>query len=140
MASKRERIVAEIITRLADTQGVDGRVFRSLSDPLERDDCPFVAVRWTNERASPDTVPQLERTLDVEVAVFTRGDIPDQLADDVLVSAHDLIMVDTQLGGLAIDIRLEDATTEIVAADGAGAKTTHVYSVKFRHSYTDMTT
>lgn len=148
MSSKREQIVQAIMTRLADTVGVAGRVYRSQADPNDRTKHPFVAVRWINEQASPDTVPQLERTLTVEVACYTRAenltDAPDQLADDILVSAHALLMADTQLvtNGvpLAIDIRLEDADTEIVAADMPAAKTAHRYAVKFRHSYTDLTT
>lgn len=144
MSSKREQIVQAVMARLADTVGVNGRVYRSQADPNDRTKHPFVAVRWVNEQASPDTVPQLERTLTVEVACYTRAenltDAPDQLADDILVSAHALLMADTQLGGLAIDVRLDDADTEIVAADMPAAKTAHRYAVKFRHSYTDLTT
>ena len=138
--SKRERIIQACMTRLASTAGVSGRVFRAQADPNDRDMHPYIAVRWVSENASPDTVPQLERTLGIEVAVYTRSDTPDADADPILTSAHALLMADTQLGGLAIDMRLEDASAEIVAADMPAAKTTHNYSVKFRHSYSDMTT
>ena len=140
MASKREQIVLAIMARLANVVGVDGRVLRSQADPNVRDMAPFITVQWTSEQAAPETVPQLERLLNIEVAVYTRGDIPDSLADDILVSAHGLIMADTSLGGLAIDMRLEDAGSEIIAADFPAAKVTHNYSVKFRHSYGDMST
>lgn len=140
MASKREQIVNAIMGRLANVVGVDGRVQRSQADPNPREIAPYIAVQWTSEQAAPETVPQLERVLNVEVAVFTRGDIPDSLADDILVSAHSLIMADTSLGGLALDMRLEDASVEIIAADFPAAKVAHTYSVKFRHSYGDMTT
>jgi hypothetical protein len=140
MASKREQIVQYIVARLTDTARIEGRVYRSQADPNDRELHPFLAVRWVSEQSSPDTVPQLERQLMVEVAAYTRDDVPDAAADEIMVSAHALLMADTNLGGLAIDIRLEDASTEIVAADMPAAKTTHQYSVKFRHSYTDMTT
>jgi hypothetical protein len=142
-SSKREQIMQAIVTRLNTTAGVNGRVYRSAPDPSPREECPFIAVSWSTENASPDTVPQLERTLTVSVSVFTRATslsgVADSDADAILVSAHSLLMADTQLGGLAIDMRLEDADTEIVAADMPAAKTTHQYSVKFRHSYADMT-
>lgn len=138
-SSKRERIVLAIVAALAATSGVSGRVYRSQADPNDRDLHPYLAVHWTSEQSSPDTVPQLERTLMVEVSAFTRTDIPDAAADPILVSAHSLLMADTSLGGLAIDTRLEDANAEIVAADMPAAKVTHTYSVKFRHSYGDMT-
>lgn len=124
--------------RLATTAGVDGRVYRSQADPNNRDLHPYVALQWTNEQASPETVPMLERLLSVDVSAYTRTDDPDMAADPIMASIHSLLMADTQLGGLAIDIRLDNASLEIIAADMPAAKVTHTYNVKFRHSYTDM--
>ena len=139
MSSKRELIVRAIMSTLLNVVGVDGRVYRSQADPNAREMCPYIAVQWVSEQATPDTVQLLTRTLSVEVAVYTRDDAPDSAADDVLVSAHRLITADPSLGGLALDTVLEDATVEIVAADFPAAKVTHTYSVKFRHTYGDMT-
>jgi hypothetical protein len=139
MTSKREKIVQAIATKLGSVVGVDGRVYRSQADPNPRDLQPYLAVQWTNEQVAPDVVNLLGRVLTVEVSVYTRGDTPDSLADDILVSAHALITSDPSLGGLALDTQLEDASVEIVAADFPAAKVTHSYSVKFRHSYGDMT-
>ena len=140
MASKREQIVRAIMDALAPIPGVGGRVFRSQADPNPREIAPYIAVQWTNEQSNADTVQLLGRTLTVEVPVYTRGDIPDSLADDIIVAAHKLITADPSLGGLALDTMLEDASAEIIAADFPAAKVTHSYSVKFRHSYGDMTT
>ena len=140
MPSKRELIVRAIMDALAPVAGVDGRIYRSQADPNPRELAPFISVQWTNEQANPDTVQLLGRILTVEVSVYTRDDIPDMAADDILVSAHQLIMANPSLGGLALDIVLDDANAEIIAADFPAAKVTHNYSVKFRHSYGDMTT
>lgn len=140
MASKRERIVQAIMNKLATVAGVGGRIYRSQADPNPRELAPFIAVQWTNEQSAPDAVQLLGRILTVEVSIYTRGDLPDSLADDIAVSAHQLIMADPSLGGLALDIALDDASAEIIAADFPAAKVTHNYSVKFRHSYGDMTT
>lgn len=139
MASKREQIMQAIGDRLAQTVGVGGRVIRSQTEPQDRDEMPCITYQWTSERSQPQTVPQMERTLSVEVHVYTRGDAPDELADPIIVSAHSLLMADTSLGGLAIDMQLEDASVEIVAADMPAAKVAHVYTVQFRHSYSDLT-
>ena len=128
------------MNRVANVAGVDGRVYRSQVDPNPRELSPFVAVQWTNEQPSTDAVQLMGRVLTVEVSVYTRDDIPDMAADDIVVSLHQLIMADPSLGGLAIDTMLEDASAEIIAADFPAAKVTHNYSVKFRHSYGDMTT
>lgn len=140
MTSKREQIVSAIMTRLAAVAGVSGRVYRSQADPNPRDLAPFLTVQWTNEQTSPDAVQLMGRTLTVEIAVYTRGDVPDALADPILVDAHQRLLLDPSLGGLAIDIQLEDASSEVIAADFPAAKVTQNYSVKFRHSYGSMTT
>lgn len=139
MSSKREKIVRAIMDALAPIPGVGGRVFRSQADPNPRELTPFISVHWTNEQRSDDTVQLMGRQLTVEVAVYTLGDVPDSLADDIVVAAHKLIMADPSLGGLAIDTMLDDASAEIIAADFPAAKVTHAYVVKFRHSYGDMT-
>lgn len=140
MSSKRELIVRAVMSALGTLPGVNGRIYRSQADPNPRELSPFITVQWTSERAQPDAVQLLGRVLMVEVAVYTRGDTPDSLADDILVAAHALITADPSLGGLALDVMLEDASAEIVAADYPAAKVTHSYSIKYRHSYGDMTT
>ncbi len=140
MASKRELIVRAIMDALSPLPGVGGRIFRSQADPNPREMAPYIAVQWTNEQSAPDAVQLMGRVLNVEVSVYTRGDVPDSLADDIIVSAHALIMADPSLGGLAMDTMLEEASSEIIAADFPAAKVTQNYSVKFRHRYEDMTT
>ena len=138
--SKREKILAAFKTALLPTAGIGNRVFRSDPEAVTLENVPCIDLAWLNEQASPDTVPQLERTLSVQVSVLVRGDVPDLLADPIITDAHARIMADATLGGLAIDIRLDDASFDFVSADNSAGKLTHQYSVKFRHSYTDMTT
>ena len=137
--SKREAIMQEVATRLASTAGVSGRVFRSYAEAMDRDEHPCILLRWTNEQATPQTVPLLERTLSIEVAILVRGDVPDQLADPIAQSVHALLMADPSLGGRAIDSRLALASFEFENADATAGKITHTYEVEFRHSYADMT-
>ena len=140
MPSKREQILAAITTKLLPTAGVSGRVFRSQADPNPRDLAPFITVEWSSEQSMPDTVQLLGRSLNVDVSVYTRGDTPDSLADPIMVDLHQRLVADPSLGGLAIDIQLEDASNEVIAADFPAAKVTHTYVVKYRHSYGNMTT
>ena len=140
MPSKREQILAAITTKLLPTAGVSGRVFRSQADPNPRELAPFITVEWSSEQSMPDTVQLLGRSLNVDVSVYTRGDAPDSLADPIMVDAHQRLVADPSLGGLAIDIQLDDASNEVIAADCPAAKVTHTYVVKYRHSYGNMTT
>ena len=136
--SKREAIMKRIATVLAATDGVDGRIYRSDPEAVDRDNHPCVLLRWTNEQASPDTVMQTERTLVVEVSILVRGDTPDTLVDPIAQSVHELIMADAQLNGLAIDTSFGDARFEVTSADETAGKLTHEYLVKFRHNYENM--
>jgi len=140
MPSKRESIMLRLVTVLTPITGIGGRVFRADPEGADRDDIPCINLGWTAEQPSPETVPMLERTLTVQVSVLTRGDTPDALADPIIAEAHARIMADTSLQGQAIDIRLESASFEVVSADQSAGKLTHEYSIKFRHSYSDMTT
>lgn len=141
MSSRREQILQELVAALkAGVLDVEGRVYRSDPEGTPRDLMPCINVTWSNEVASPETVPQLERTLTVSVSILVRGDEPDALADPIAVAAHAAIMASPSFGGLAIDTRLEQASFEMVSADGTAGRLTHEYSVKFRHSYADMTT
>lgn len=136
--SKREQIIQRVVTVLTPTTGVGGRVYRSDPEATPRDLIPCINVGWTVEQASPDTVPQLERTLTVIVSVLTRGDAPDALADPIITDAHARIMADPTMQGLAIDTKLDGASFEVVSADQSAGKLTHEYSIKFRHSYANM--
>jgi hypothetical protein len=136
--SKRESIMKHLADVLAATAGVQGRVYRSEPDGVDRESQPCVLLRWTGESRTPMTVLELERTLQVEVDVLTRGDSPDALADPIAQSLHALLTADSTLGGRAIDITLGDARFEYTSADETAGKLTHEYLVLFRHSHADM--
>ena len=140
MPSKREQILAAITTLLSPVVGVSGRVYRSQSDPNPRELAPFLTIEWSSEQSMPDTVQLLGRSLNVDISVYTRGDAPDTLADPIMVDVHQRLTADPSLGGLAMDIQLDGASNEILAADFPAAKVTHTYVVKYRHSYGNMTT
>lgn len=138
-SSKRERILQAFEAVLVNVNGIDGRVFRTLPDANARELQPYVGLEWSSEQSNPMTVPQLERTLTVQVSVYVRGETPDLLADPIAVSVHSVLMADPSLGGLAIDTMLKDATFESASADQSAGKLTHQYEVIYRHSYADMT-
>lgn len=137
--SKRESIMKRIATVLAPAYGIGGRVYRSRAEAVDLADHPCILLAWTTEQATPETIPQTERTLSVSVEILVRNDQPDGVADLIAQSAHSLIMADPQLNGLAIDTMLGDARFDYDSADQTAAKLTHEYQVKFRHSWSDMT-
>lgn len=139
MSSKREQILQALCAALAPVTLIEGRVYRSDPEATDRENTPCINVTWSAEQATPQTVPMMERTLSVAVAVLARGDIPDQIADQIIVDVHQRIMADTTLGGLAIDTMLDTAAFEFVSADQTAGKLTHEYQIMYRHSFGDMT-
>lgn len=139
--SIREKIMARMLAVLTDvTGGVDGRVYRSLSDALALEEAPCITIEWlSDEEAEESSSFQMHRHLTVAVNLFTRGDAPDVLADPILQSIHSLIMADEQLAGNAIWTRLGSASFEFENGEKTAGKATHQYTVAYRHSHEDLT-
>ena len=87
-ASKREQILAAITTSLAGTTGVGSRIYRSRVEAFARNEAPAIVVEGGRETAATYSTCKLDWSMDVLVAIYARGNIPDQLADPVRVSAH----------------------------------------------------
>lgn len=138
-SSIREAVLARLAVVLADTAGVYGKVFRSRADAYAFDQAPCISVDWREDERDGPVTYLMERQIAVRVAIFTRGDLPDQLADPIAVSVHDLIMADVQLGGKAIDTTLGSVEFLFETADKTGGRLTHEYIVRYRHSHKDMT-
>jgi hypothetical protein len=104
--TKREQILAAIRTALNGTAGVGSRIYRSRVEPLARQESPAIIVEPIKDRCEQNTsLPTLDWSLLVRVAVVIRANVPDQAADPVIESLHSKLMADLTLGGLAIDIQ-----------------------------------
>jgi hypothetical protein len=141
MSTKRERIMQAILDKLqplATANTVTG-VYRSRADQYDRDEAPAIALWRGNETAERLVVPYVEKLLEVNIAVYTRGDVPDQLADPICQSVHAALFSDTTLGGLALDVIEVDGSLELDAADATGGWTGSRYHVWYRHLREDLT-
>lgn len=82
MTTKREQILARIVSNLANTTGVDNRIYRSRIEPLSRSESPAIIVEFVDDVAEIAlSLPYLNWRLTVQILVIARGTIPDQLAD-----------------------------------------------------------
>ena len=84
------------------------------------------------ETAREMSTCKLDWTLPVLVAIYTRGSIPDQLADPIRVSAHGLLMADRTLGGLALDIVPVGTDPQRDKADLTSLWLVCTYQVRYR--------
>ena len=132
MASKREQIMAAIAATLAGTAGVSTRIYRSRVDAFARAEAPAIVVQPGQDRALTYSTCKLDWTLDVVVAVYTRGTIPDQLADPIIVSLNSKLMADRTLGGLVMDIVPTVVDPQFDKADQTALWSVCTYQVRYR--------
>lgn len=131
-ATKREDILAEIYATISLIPGIT--CWRSRAEALIRDECPAVVV--APGRDSP-TVPRvstcyIDWSMVVQVAVNTRGSIPDQLADPILSAIHASLMIDQSLGGLVIEIMPGNLSWQLDKADLTSCWAVQDWMVRYR--------
>jgi hypothetical protein len=141
MTTKRETILAAVRTALTGTTGVSTRIYRSRVEPISRGESPAIVVEPVSDSADQNTsLPTLDWSLTVRVAIIVRGAIPDQVADPIIESAHAKIMADLTLGGYAIDVQPINVSFDLQEADQPAGVITMDYLVRYRTSVADLTT
>ena len=139
MTTKRESILAAIKTTLAGTTGVGTRIWRSRVQALARQESPAIVVEPISDTAEQNTsLPTLDWSLTVRVAVIVRGDVPDQQADATVESLHSKMMADLTLGGYAIDVQPQSVDFELIEADQPAGVISCNYLVRYRTSVPDL--
>jgi hypothetical protein len=141
MTTKRETILAAVRTALTNTTGVGTRIYRSRVEPIAREESPAIVVEPVNDTAEQNTsLPTLDWSLTVRVAVIVRGNIPDQQADPIVENMHSRLMADLTLGGYAIDIQPVSVNFEMVEADQPAGVISCDYLIRYRTSVTNLAT
>jgi hypothetical protein len=141
MTTNRETILAAVRTALTGTTGVSTRIYRSRVEPMARAESPAIVVEPVSDTAEQNTsLPTLDWSLTVRVAVIVRGAIPDQVADPIIESLHSKLMADLTLGGYAIDIQPQGVNFEMVEADQPAGVISCDYLIRYRTSVTNLAT
>jgi hypothetical protein len=141
MTTKREQVLTAIRTVLTGTAGVGTRIYRSRVEPLARQESPAIVIEPITDQAQQNTsLPKLDWSLTVRIAVIVRGNIPDQLADATVSSMHTKLMTDLTLGGIAYDVQPSLVNFELVEADQPAGVISCDYVVRYRTQVADLTT
>ena len=136
--SKRETILARIVTALAGTTGVGSRIYRSRVEPLARGESPAIVVEPVSDSASQDTLDTLVWTMTVRVAVIVRSNVPDQAADAIITDVHAKLMGDATLGGYVIDMLPTTTAFELLEADQPAGVVSAEFAVTYRTSLNSL--
>ena len=135
MTTRREQILTAITTALAGTTGVGSRIYRSRVEAFSRGESPAISLEPINDTPATNTsLPTLDWSLTVRIAVIVRGAIPDQLADPIVESLHSLLMADLSLGGLAMDIIPASVDWQLIEADQPAGVVLCDYLIRYRTS------
>lgn len=139
MTTRRESILARIETVLAGTTGVSTRIYRSRIEPLARGESPAIVIEPVQDQAEQNTsLPTLDWSLTVRIAVIVRGNVPDQVADPTIESLHSKLMADLTLNGYAIDVQPQSVNFEMVEADQPAGVISCDYLIRYRTSVTNL--
>ena len=140
MTTKREQILAAIATTLEGTADVGTRIYRSRVEAFARNEAPALVIEPGTDSAAEEQVStcKIDWRLPVLIAVYTRGPIPDQLADPIIASIHSQLMADRTLGGLVMDIWPGTVDPQMEKADQPALWTVLTYNVRYRSSVTDL--
>lgn len=139
MPSRREQILAHVAAALAGTVQVGNRIYRSRVDAFTRDEAPAIVIEPGQDRALEFSSCKLDWTLELIIGVYTRGQIPDQLADPIIVDVNARLMADRSLGGLVIDIIPAVHDPQRDKADLTSLWTVLTYKVRYRTDQQDLT-
>ncbi len=139
-ATKREQILAAIATTLVNTTGVATRIYRSRVEAFARNEAPALVIEPSTDTAAEELVStcKIDWRLTVLVAVYTRGAIPDQLADPIIKDIHSKLLADRSLGGLAMDIWPVSVDPQMEKADQPALWSVCSYTVRYRSDVTDL--
>lgn len=140
MPLKREAILAAIETTLNGATDAGTRVYRSRAEAFARNEAPAILIEPTTDATQdpPVSICHIDWTLPFDVAVYTRGAVPETLAAPIVVDVHALLMADRTFGGLAMDIWPTTVQHQREQADATAGWTVCSYKVRYRTGLTDL--
>ena len=142
MSTKREAILARLITQLAGTAGVGTRIYRSRVTPVSRSEGAVLIVEPISDNCEVRS-NKFQWTLNVRLSVIARGSASetlDQSADPTVESIHSKISTDVTLGGNAIDMTPRNVSFDLIDGDQPSGVVSCDYIIIYQTSTTDLST
>tara|TARA_R100000234_G_scaffold48390_1_gene28928 strand:- start:1041 stop:1469 length:429 start_codon:yes stop_codon:yes gene_type:complete len=142
MTTKRETILAQLKTQLANTTGVGNRIYRSRVTPVDRSEGKVLIIEPISDNCEVQA-NRLRWTLNVRLSVIARGSASetlDQSADPTVESIHSKISTDVTLGGNAIDMTPRNVSFDLIDGDQPSGVVSCEYIIIYQTSTTDLST
>ena len=142
MSTKREAILARLITQLAGTTGVGTRIYRSRVTPVSRSEGAVLIVEPISDNCEVRS-NKFQWTLNGRLSVIVRGSATqtaDQAADATVKSIHDKVVSDVTLNGKAIDMTPRNVSFDLIDGDQPSGVVSCDYIIIYQTSTTDLST
>ena len=140
MTSKRENILARILTIVTPTTGISNRAYRDRVVALTRTATRSILIEGIRESAEQNTsLPTLDWSLTVRCSVIVRSSTPVTTSDATVVNMHSRIMADLTLNGYAIDVQPNNVDIQTIDSDQPTGVIACEYLVRYRTEINDLT-
>ena len=134
MPSTRENILAAFATVMASV--ASGRVYRSRKEQLPA--LPAVIIEPRSCSSSEIALGAMDHDLTVSIAVYAKGDTPDNAADATLLAGHAALIANRSLGlGNGITL-MPEFTADWSFEDYDHVRAEHTYRVTYRTTGNDF--
>ena len=144
MTTKRENILDQIKTSLANTTNVGTRIYRSRVVPLARNESPALVIEPVSDTCEQNlSLPKLDWSLTVRISIIVRAstsdDVPDSVADPIVESVHSKMTADLTLNSTCIDVQPQSVSFEMVDADQPAGVIGMDFLIRYRTSVNSVT-
>ncbi|MEY8688327.1 MAG: hypothetical protein AB9M53_00425 [Leptothrix sp. (in: b-proteobacteria)] len=138
MATLREQILARALVALTGTTPAGANVFRSREASITRAMTPAIVLMPQGEQDDRYGQSTDHHQFTIEVAIFSRGDPWDQIADGVAEAVHRVLIADAGLQALATDVRKVSTSYESEEADRTAGTLGSVYRITYLSKSSDI--
>lgn len=130
MSTVYNQVLVKIAAICELNAGADG-VYRSRESALARSEGTAVVVRPAEAEGQNIANGLRQRDFGVDVEILTRGQIPEDDADPIMLAAHAAIMADPTLGGLVAKVIEGPTKWDFELADMNACSVMIRYTVRF---------
>lgn len=138
--TKREGILAAVITALAGTSGVSTRIYRSRIAAFNKAERPAIVVEPVTDSATREAVGRFVWAFGFSVMLVVEADVADSTADPIIQDAHNKIMTNTALQALVSDLVPVTTDYKFFEANPVLAVITMHFQATYQTRENDLTT
>lgn len=140
--SIREQILLAVMAAVrTPVKSLGATLHRSPTVAISREQCLALVVFPESESITELANDRVTRELTVRLVALARAvppAIPETEADRLLTAAHAALLVDRDLGGLALGIREQECEWDVEDADAVAATIPARYAIIYRTLDTDL--